>query len=251
MADWQEETGHVRINQRVDRDVYRLTLYAPGVTQDAHPGQFVMVSGWDSDPLLPRAMAPIRFNADDGTMDIYYRVVGPGTQAMSTFRPGDAVTVIGPLGTPLAVSEGPVALIGRGVGITPLLPIAEQAATEGLPVRTYLSARTYRLVVEQSRFLSLGPVECQVDEDAPASLVTSALQRHLEEGFRPRLVVVAGAHRLARAAQALSEIYRFRLLVFVEEKMACGVGFCKGCTVGQHNTLICMAGPALPALEVL
>jgi dihydroorotate dehydrogenase electron transfer subunit len=251
MTPWIEEIGEVVQNLRIDRDVFRLLISAPRVAKLAQAGQFVMIRSGGRDPLLPRAMAPIRFGADDGQLDIYYRVVGPGTHQLSSLRSGAAATIVGPLGRPFEEFAGVLALVGRGVGITPLLPIATAAMAKGRQVRVYLSARTSTLLLNRDQFEILGPVVTQTDADAPGHLVTESLAEHLEQGFRPDLVVVAGSHRLARHTFHLGQQFHFPVKVFVEEKMACGVGFCKGCAIGLHSALICTEGPALPAEEVI
>lgn len=248
-TSWLVESGRVVSNERVALDVYRMTAQADQVVRRALPGQFLMVRGESMRVLLPRAMAPIRFNAD-GTTDIYYRMVGPGTQQMAEMGVGEVIEVIGPLGTPVPAS-GDLAVVGRGVGITPLLPLAESAAAAGYRVRSYLSARVPELLLEVADFSRLGPVSTQVDVDQAGQLVTAALERDVAQGYRPAQVVVAGSRRLARHVGRLAAVYHFRAEVFVEEKMACGVGFCKGCVIGPNRRLICVEGPALPLQEVI
>ncbi|NMP21408.1 hypothetical protein [Sulfobacillus harzensis] len=252
MSPWTEDEGTVLNNCRVDRDVFFLEVRAPNIAPASQPGQFVMLSGWDVHPLLPRAMAPIRFDTERAVLAIYYRVVGPGTERLSRLGPGSRLRLIGPLGTPLVPQHGPLALIGRGVGITPLLPIAEAAVQLGIPVRSYLSARTRPLLLEERRFVELGPLATHVAElDGPHTLVTEQLARDLEGGFIPAMAIVAGSGRLAQHVLMLAAQFGFRAQSFVEEKMACGVGYCKGCAIGNHGRLICLDGPALPLEEVL
>lgn len=252
MTEWREELGIVRARARVDHDVYRLVVSAPQIAKQAEPGQFVMVLGWDIEPLLPRAMAPICFDAETGIIDMYYRVVGPGTKALTRLHVDDQITIVGPLGTPFTHYGQAIALIGRGVGITPLLPIAQKAFARGAAIRSYLSARTRRLVLGESQFAALGPLFIQDHESPPDALITDLLKDHLSSGFQPDTIMVAGSHRLVMAAVDLGAQYGVdQVWVFVEEKMACGVGYCKGCAVGPHRALICMAGPALLAREVI
>lgn len=248
-SSWEVELGQVVTNDLVALDVYRMTVRAEQVVARALPGQFLMVRGPGMRVLLPRAMAPIRFNPE-GTADIYYRVVGPGTREMADMGPGQAIVVIGPLGTPVPAA-GDLAVVGRGVGITPLLPLAESAVVAGYRVHSYLSARVPELLLDLEDFSRLGPVATHVDSTGPGELVTAALEREVHDGYRPAQIVVAGSRRLARRVAHLAGVHGFRAQVFVEEKMACGVGFCKGCVIGPHRRLICVEGPALPIEEVM
>lgn len=252
MNSWVEEHGTVLANTLVDLDVYSLTIGCQIVAGLALPGQFVMVSGWSIHPLLPRAMAPIRFDAAQGTMTIYYRVIGLGTQKLSRLRSGDDLKVLGPLGKSFSLNHGPLALIGRGVGITPLLPLAEAATSRGLAIRTYLSARTGPLILEEQRFRQLGPLAVHVaNQTGDDARVTERLAIDLTGGFRPHLAVVAGSKRLAKHVAQLAHQFGFLAQAFVEEKMACGVGYCKGCAIGVEGHLICIDGPGMPVEAVL
>lgn len=243
------ESGIVLENSLVAVDVYLMRILAPSVVERARPGHFLMLHAPSMQVLLPRAMAPIRFNAD-GSTDVYYRVVGPGTQQMAEIA-RSPITVTGPLGREVKPEPGDLAVIGRGVGITPLLPLAEAASRTGRGVRSYLSARVPDLLLDAGEFHALGPVACHSDSEQPGRLVTEQLERDLAAGWRPVHVVVAGSRRLARAVARLQERYGFRAEVFVEEKMACGIGFCKGCPIGRERALICVEGPALPIEEVM
>ncbi|MDA8194060.1 MAG: hypothetical protein M0Z53_08695 [Thermaerobacter sp.] len=249
MRGWNVEAARVIRNRHWAHDIWLMTLEAPDAVPKAQAGQFFMVVTGSGGPFLPRAMAPVRFYEQH--MDIYYRVVGEGTQQMARAQAGDNLDVIGPLGTPFAVRPGPLALIGRGVGMTPLLPIAERARSQGESVRTYLSARSSPLLLELAGFQQQGAVFVHTDDQAPGELVTDRLARHLAEGWRPSVVVVSGAHRLMRAVRDLELRYGFSAWAFVEEKMACGIGWCQGCAIGPQFRLICQDGPALPLAEVV
>ncbi|MCL5013071.1 MAG: hypothetical protein M1493_03690 [Firmicutes bacterium] len=250
MSKWWEESGTVQLNELIDKDVYRMVVYSPRVAKHAVAGQFLMIRPPNCGPLLPRAMAPIGFDESMGLIDIYYRVVGPGTQSLRCLTVNEAVTVIGPLGTAFTDFGRTMAIIGRGVGITPLLPIAAAAYNAGATIRSYLSARSRPLVLGLADFGTLGQTFTQDDESDPGELITNALAAHLQSGYTPDVVVVSGSHRLTAVTVQLGHEYGFTVWVFVEEKMACGVGYCKGCAIGPHRMLICTDGPALLSQEV-
>ena len=70
------------------------------------PGQFVMaassVPGTLPHPLLKRALAVYKFGKSlDGepTVSFLLKVVGEGTHLLSTMKPGDLMSLIGPLGS--------------------------------------------------------------------------------------------------------------------------------------------------------
>ncbi|MCY0908267.1 MAG: FAD-binding oxidoreductase [Sulfobacillus thermotolerans] len=246
---WVREMATVSSCVHLDDTVARLEIDSPEVARAMKPGQFVMVRPEQSS-LLPRAMAPSEWDPEKGRVILYIRIVGPGTQALSALQPGDRLMVIGPLGTPVWPEEGAWALLGRGVGITPLLPMAKELGRRGHDVRIYLSARAQHLLLEADAFAEMGPVTCHVDGQG-ASSVSLAFIKDLQDGYRPRRVLVCGSRRLTAQVAAWQGVYGYEASVFLEEKMACGIGWCKGCATGPEWHLLCVDGPTRPIEEGL
>ncbi len=256
---WKIEDGVVVENEIFGPevgDIGRMVIEAPGVVEAARPGHFAMVRTWEGEPFLPRAMAPLAYDVGNGRMEIYYRVKGPGTREMARTRAGEAAHVTGPLGRPILEDFGGrrVALIGRGVGITPLLPLAEHIVASGGEVGAYLSARTRDYVFGHERFAALGPVHARVDDEGHGGgLVTDALVEDLE-GRGVDAAYVCGSWRLTRVTDELGVSNGFPAYVFLESKMGCGIGYCKGCPTRLRNgdgyRLVCVEGPVFLTREV-
>jgi dihydroorotate dehydrogenase electron transfer subunit len=256
-TSWQIEDGIVLENSLVGPDMGRMVVRAPEVVRAAWPGQFLMIRCWEGEPLLPRAMAPLTYDVVDGTMEVFYRIMGPGTEVMARTSAGATAHVTGPLGRPVdeRFDGRTVALVGRGVGITPLLPLAKHVVATGGAVCSYLSARTGAYLFGFDEFETLGPVHAMVDDEGFADEVVTLL---FEEACQTRGVdaaYVCGSRRLIRHTAKIGERYGFPAYVFLEEKMGCGIGYCKGCPVGLRNgggyRLVCTEGPLFPAREVV
>lgn len=250
MTAWVEESGHIDTIEILDASVVRMDVIAPTVAQSLQPGQFIMVRP-PSAPWLPRAMAPFRWDSMTGRLTLYIRILGLGTQMLSQLHVHDPIVITGPLGQPLLLGRGPWALIGRGVGATPLWPIAQALSQRGEEVRVYLSARTPQVLLEPADFKKWGQVYCHTDSTDPHGRITQIFATHLKAGWRPQQVLVSGARRLQEDVWRAAQQWPFHAAVFVEEKMACGVGWCKGCAFGPRRQLLCVDGPALPLDEVM
>jgi dihydroorotate dehydrogenase electron transfer subunit len=253
---WRIEDGVVCENTIIGVDIGRMVIEAPEVTRAARPGQFVMVRSWETEPLLPRAMAPLTYDVSSGRMEIFYKIKGPGTQAMARTHTGATAHVTGPLGQPILkrFDGRNVALIGRGVGITPLLPLAKHIVATGGTVRSYLSARTQDYLFGFDEFEALGPVHARVDDEGGRDdLVTNALAKYCRE-HHVDAAYVCGSQRLTRATDELGADHVFPGHVFLEEKMGCGIGYCKGCPIRLRNgggyKLVCTEGPIFSTREV-
>lgn len=117
-----------------------------------------------------------------------------------------------------------------------------------------MSARTREYLFGYDEFASLGPVCAQVDDEVSQSeLVTEALARHCEIE-RVDATYVCGSWRLTRAAEYLGMSNGFPTYVFLESKMGCGVGYCKGCPIRLRNGdgygLVCVEGPIFLSQDV-
>lgn len=253
---WRIEDGLVLENHLVGSDVGRMVIRSPKVVRTIQPAQFVMVRCWEGEPMLPRAMAPLDWDLSAGTMEIFYKIVGPGTKAMADTRIGTTAYITGPLGK--LVSENfsgrTIALVGRGVGITPLLPIGKHVVATGGSVLSYLSARRSNYLFGLERFMELGPVWTAVDENTSTTrLVTSFLVESCESQH-VNAIYVCGSRRLIHHALRIGERYGCQTYAFLEEKMGCGIGYCKGCPVGFKDgtyKLVCTDGPLFLASEVV
>ena len=90
-------------------------------------GQFISVYCNDKTKLLPRPISICQVDKENGRLRIVYRVVGGGTTEMSTYKAGDSVSIIGPLGNGFMQREGKKAiLIGGGIGIPPMVQLATE-----------------------------------------------------------------------------------------------------------------------------
>jgi dihydroorotate dehydrogenase electron transfer subunit len=254
MAEYQENSI-VREIDRLTASLYRLTLCAPLIASSARPGQFVMVScGPLLDPLLRRPFSIHRRIGADG-LQLLIRVVGRGTELLAQCRPGQSVSLVGPLGQGFRLPDptASICLVGGGIGIAPLLFLVErleapQRCTVVLGSRT--GAELSQLAAE---FAQMGCRVATATDDGTLGhhgLVTDLLAAHLPTtdkvyacGPMPMMAAVAGACREARVACEVS----------LEAHMACGLGACLGCAVpgadGRYLH-VCKNGPVMNAEEV-
>ena len=146
-------------NTPLCRDHFRLTLRLDEFPP-TEPGQFIQIECRDGDrdyqPLgqwdwspgdrvetdSPELAAPVallrrpfslagRRDVDGGVeLEIIHRVVGVGTDWLSQLKRGERVHLLGPLGNRFAMpgKDGAAILVGGGVGIPPMLYLAEKLA---------------------------------------------------------------------------------------------------------------------------
>src|SRR5215470_2134396 len=80
-----------------DGDQFVLRLAAPKCAARAEPGSFVHLT---CDPAIPmrRPLSIMRAQAEAGWIEILYKVVGPGLQALAARSSGEQISTLGPIG---------------------------------------------------------------------------------------------------------------------------------------------------------
>lgn len=244
-------------NTRIGDRYFRLRLHAPAIARHARPGQFVMLTAAREarrEPVLPRPMALLDWDAEAGHIDIIYGVVGPGTRLLTSFTTGERIVVTGPLGRGFDLDNGSdrVLLAGRGIGACSLTALAGAAVRRGIDVIALDSARHADALVGQGIYRSAGitSVIGVIDADGSSDIGLVAERLRAILGDRPaRQIFTCGSARLFGLCRQLAEDSRADLQVSLEARMACGIGYCHGCSAGRRSAdaedpLICRDGPA-------
>ena len=103
-----------------------IDVYAPDIANQAVPGQFVNVQVCkNTAPLLRRPFGVAGVNKEQGTFTMIYRIIGEGTHILADVCAGDVLSIVGPLGHGFDMSAGKPLLVGGGLGLAPLLFLAE------------------------------------------------------------------------------------------------------------------------------
>ena len=242
-------------NARVGSDYWRLTLDAPHMAETAQPGQFAMLTlavAGELAPVLPRPMALYGWDAARGTVDVVYRVVGDGTRRMTGFRGGDRMVAVGPLGRGFIIPSAArhMLLLGRGIGTCSLTALAQLAARRGIVVDAVVSARSPDALVGTDTYRRAGAREVieVVDTNGSSDVERVAAAVLGRCGDRFDEVYTCGSLRLLGLGATLAAASGASVQVSLEAHMACGLGFCHGCSTGhpgltREKPLVCADGP--------
>jgi dihydroorotate dehydrogenase electron transfer subunit len=245
----------VSLHERISDEYWLLRLDAPEMARRALPGQFAMLTVARQDeisPVLPRPMALYDWDVAGGTVDFVYKLVGSGTRQLSTWQAGELMTVVGPLGRGFTVpDEGGLLLLARGIGICSVTSLGAAAARAGARVHAVLSARHPAALVGGDLLRDAGAATVIEVTDTDRSSSPDALRPQLEPLFADggvSRVAVCGSNRLLRLATELSGQTGASVEVSLEAHMACGLGYCHGCSTGhaglaEESPLVCKDGP--------
>lgn len=244
------------------RGYYRLVLKAPVAAKTARPGQFVMLRVSENrDPLLARPFG-ISSVIEKNSIELYYRVAGRGTALLTTVGPGHALTLHGPLGNGFPMPEKGVTpvLVAGGSGFPPLLFLAKRLGLKSRSLLFY-GARNRSCLLPEGIVMQFRKHGAQVrfaTEDGSRGkrgLVSDLLSPFLFAGGHDGKVVLyaCGPRPMLAAVARIAAEKSIRCYVSLEERMACGLGACMGCSVpvkaGGYQR-VCKEGPVFDAREI-
>lgn len=262
-----------------------IRLRAPKCAAAATPGSFAHLT---CDPLLPmrRPLSIMRTDPAAGWIEILYKIVGPGLEALSKQPPGATLSVMGPIGQGFRPSpQRPKTLmIGGGVGIPPMVFLAESLKERNdaawQPLVLMGSEIPFPFHTRPSTILLPGMpdgvIACMPLLDGwgvPSRLASLAGFAGCFEGYVTDLatawlssldatalaeveIFACGPTPMLQATAKVARRFGVPAQVSLEEFMACAVGGCAGCAVpvvtesGLAMKRVCVDGPVFDANAV-
>ena len=140
-------------NAPVCANVFRMRLEGD-VSAITRPGQFVNIRL--EGRFLRRPISV--YDWDDSSFTIIYKILGGGTEQMSSLAPGKELDILTGLGNGFSADgagEAPL-LLGGGVGTPPLYALAKELISRGLSVTAVLGFNTREDVFGEKEFSELG-----------------------------------------------------------------------------------------------
>lgn len=234
--------GIICSNTEINPNIYEIIL--DGEFKGL-PGQFYMLRGWEElDPFLPR---PISIADIEGRkIKLLYEVRGRGTHIISKLRKGDTLSLLGPLGSGFNIEkEGKIALITGGVGIAPMLYLAKNLSAE---IDIYSGFRNNAYFLDQIKpYVKNVFIATEDGSTGHRGFVTELFDPNKYDlvytcGPTPMMEVVI------KMCRGIVPVY-----VSMENRMACGIGACLGCTVETIRGMerVCKEGPVFKGEEVV
>lgn len=249
--------GTVKANRVVEEHVRLIDLAVPGFDGAAEAGQFVMVKpDGGYDPFLRRPYSI--FECGTESMQLLVKIVGKGSASLGLKDGGSKVAFLAPLGRGFPTTgKGHHILVAGGMGIAPLWFLAARLEGDGKDFSLIFGEQTRSGMgsMVESRF----PQVHMTTDDGSRGVrgtATGLLVRIMEERDT-EAIAVCGCGPV-QMLERLAEIGRERgvpTYVSIEERMACGMGVCLGCSIekkdGTGYTTVCREGPVFPAEDVV
>ena len=196
--------------------VYEFVVDAPLVAHKCRPGQFVIIRTDEFSERVPLTIAD--FDREMGNF-------------------------------------GTVVVVGGGIGVAPVYPIARAYHELGNKVISIIGARNKDLIIWQDKMDAISDEVIITTDDGSAGhkgFVTDPLKEMLEKGEKIDLVLAIGPVIMMKNVAAVTKPFGVKTTASLNTIMVDGTGMCGGCrvNVGGENKFACVDGPEFDAHQV-
>lgn len=249
----QENT--ILVKEQLNSAVVKFVVYKPLIAQSARAGQFVILRGREGGERVPVTL--VDWDSQKGTITVIIQAIGKSTSLFNSLKQGEQfLNVAGPLGTPVEIKNyGTVAVVGGGVGIAEVYPIARALKEAGNRVIAVLGARTKELLILEREMTALcDKTVCATDDGSHGmkGMVTDAIQSLHDNGEKINAGFIIGPIPMMKFTARLMDKLGIRPYASLNPIMLDGTGMCGCCrvTVEGKVRFACVEGPMFPASTI-
>jgi len=225
----------------------------------------------------PFSIASARHAKNNTTqIDVVYKVRGPGTSYLGNVKQGQCLQITGPLGKrPFELPQDldNAILVGGGIGLPPLMFLAELIVRHGISGTVIAGAESRQMLpvtwskhqrCKEFDLPGLQFLACTEDGSVGSkALVTDVLRTHLDiQQVDPAssMIFACGPWAMLQAVAGIAEQFGLPCQVCLEQIMGCGIGTCQSCVVQVkapdkpetwRYALVCSEGPVFDAKQVI
>ena len=220
-------------------------------------GQFFMLKHLRGSVYLPRPISIFEYNPEQKIVKFLISKKGKGTEELSNLHIGEEVQLTGPLGNAWAdflPDSGKAALVGGSAGVAPLSALV--AEKPGFNFHFYAGFRQgFDKKDEENAIIGAGlkasklVISAEDGKNAPAGRIID----FFAESENYDVVFGCGPILMLRALKEKCGQKNIPCFISLENRFACGVGACYGCTIHtlNGNRRCCKEGAIFNSTEVL
>ena len=236
-------------NEKINKNIYLLSIKCPIVIKKALPGQFVIIMSQEDSERIPLTIYD--YDLDNGILNLIYQVVGASTKELSENKE-EIFALTGPLGNPNEICKNPdkyqnkrIVYIAGGVGIAPVYPQVKYLKGKGFNIDVIYGARNKDLLIIKEKIEKVADRVYYVTDDGTygeKGFVTDVLKKHINEYD---ICVAIGPVIMMKNISELTRKYNLKTIVSMNPIMVDGTGMCGACRceVEGKPKFACIDGP--------
>lgn len=230
-------------------------IYAPLIAASAKAGQFVILRHTEQGERVPVTL--VDWDKEKGTITVIIQAIGKSTVLFNTLKKDECFdSVAGPLGQAIEIKNyGTVAVVGGGVGIAEILPIAKALKAAGNKIVSILGARTANLLILEKEMQEISDTFVIATDDGSKGqkgMVTDALKTLNANGVKIDAGFIIGPIPMMKFTALLMVQLGIKPYASLNPIMLDGTGMCGCCRVeidGQTK-FACVDGPMFEATNI-
>lgn len=247
-----QENAIILDKKQLSPSFFKLAIQSKYISENSLPGQFIELRvSTEQAPLLRRPFSIHNTDKTNNSIEVLFEVLGDGTQLLSKRKQGEAINVLGPLGTGFNIKSSNTAiLIGGGMGVAPLFFLAKEVVAICKSVIVLIGAKTKEQVMCEDDLKKLGAQVFVSTDDGSygqKGLVTDLIN------IQPSIIYACGPQPMLKSVASLAAKNNIYCQVSLEAFMACGIGACKGCAIKSTSgyKMVCKDGPVFSSKEII
>ncbi|MCF7875241.1 MAG: sulfide/dihydroorotate dehydrogenase-like FAD/NAD-binding protein [Candidatus Omnitrophica bacterium] len=234
--------------------IVQFKVGSEAIAKKAKAGQFVVVMATEKSERIPLTL--VDNNPQEGTITLIVQEAGFSTKQLATLKEGDSLySVTGPLGHPTEIKNyGKIILVGGGVGIAEIYPVAKTLKKVGNDITTIIGAKTKDLLILEPELKQISNLFYISTDDGTAGkkgFVTDLLEEVISENSYD-LVYTVGPLLMMREVAKKTKEKKVKTLVSLAVLMVDATGMCGCCrvSVGSETKFACVDGPEFDAHSI-
>lgn len=240
------------LGETPDTRTVQIVVRAPEVAAAARVGQFIVLMASKQGERIPLTI--VDRSPSQGTITLIFQELGLTTKLLGRLNKGDSLfALVGPLGHATEIKQyGKVIVVGGGVGIAEIYPVAKAFKEAGNHVMSILGVRTKGLLILENEMRSASNELFITTDDGSYSrkgFVTDVLKELLTSNKDIGLVYAVGPTPMMRRISEMTKDFKVKTMVSLNALMIDATGMCGVCrvTIGGETKFTCVDGPEFDA----
>lgn len=246
--------SEIKSNVEVAPTIFKLEVDAPELSALAMPGQFAQIKLPSPEFTLRR---PLGIASTINGIKMFYRVVGKGTKFLSTLKAGTILDILAPLGNGFTMTaQSKVLLVGGGMGIAPLLSVAEKIREAEVLIGGRNKDEVIFWIKEFVHLPAVDIIFVTTDDGSYHYGRKGYIADYLPEilsADKYSAVYTCGPDVMMFGTALEAIANGLHCEICFERRMACGMGACMSCSIETVNgrKKVCKDGPVFDARDFI
>jgi len=241
-------------NTQVADNYYLMKVEGNKIAEYSKPGQFFMLQCKDHSRILRRPIS--LHNVDDNILEFYYEALGKGTKEFTKLSIGETINIQGPLGNgyDTNIKNKNIVVIGGGMGMAPIKYLIKNLKDNN-KITFIGGGRNAEAIkiIEKFNFKNI-KIEIATDDGSIGIKGNTVdLLKKIIKNQSIDIIYTCGPHPMMLAVAKIAQENNIRCQISLEERMACGIKACVGCSILTKNGMkkVCYDGPVFESTDIL